>query len=68
MAQWVKNMTAATQVSSEVWVRSPLWHSTLKNPLFLQLQLTQVEAMARIQSLAWELPYAAAIAIKKIKK
>lgn len=44
MAQWVKNKTAAAQVTAEAWASSPAWHSGL-------MDLTQ------IQSLAWELPH-----------
>lgn len=36
--QWVKNMTAETQVAVEAWVRSTAWHGGLKDPVLLQLQ------------------------------
>ena len=32
MAQWVKNLTAAAQVSAEAQVQSLAWHSGLKDP------------------------------------
>ena len=28
---WVKNLTAAAQVTVEAWVQSPVWHSGLKD-------------------------------------
>ena len=31
VAQWVKNLTAATQVTAEAWVRSPAQHSGVKD-------------------------------------
>ena len=62
--QWVKNPTAATQVSAEVKVQSPDGHSGLKDPVLPQLQV-QVTFVAQIHSLAWELPYAMDTAIKK---
>ena len=37
--QWVKNLTAATQVTAEVWVQSPVQHSGLKYLVLPQLQL-----------------------------
>ena len=57
MAQWVKNPTAVDWVNVEVHVGSPTWHSGSKDPTLLQLQ-------PRIQSLAWEPPYAMGVAIK----
>ena len=39
MAQWVKNPTAAGQVTEEVWVQSPAHLSGLKDPLLPQLWL-----------------------------
>ena len=57
MAQWVKNPTAVDWVNEEVHVGSPTWHSGSKDPTLLQLQ-------PRIQSLAWEPPYAMGVAVK----
>ena len=37
-AQWVKNLTAVTHVSAEVWVWLPAQCSGLKHPELLQLQ------------------------------
>ena len=37
MVQWVKNPTAAAQVTAEVWVPSPAWQSGLKDPASPQL-------------------------------
>ena len=39
MVQWVKNTTAVAHVTLEVWVRSPAWHSGLKDLTLLQLYL-----------------------------
>ena len=39
LVQWVKNPTAAAQVTLEVWVRFPAWHSGLKDLVLLQLWL-----------------------------
>ena len=36
MEQWVKNLTAAAQVTAEVWVLSSAQHSGLKDPALLQ--------------------------------
>ena len=51
MVQWVKNLTAAAQVTVEVWVSFPARCSGLKD-------LVQVTAAVWIRSLAQELPYA----------
>ena len=61
MVRWFKNMTAAAQVTAEVWVSSLAWHSGLKDPALLQLWL-------RFNSWPWELPYAAGAAIKTNKQ
>ena len=45
MEQWVKNLTAAAQVTAEAQAWSPAWLSGLKDP-------------AQIESLAQELPCA----------
>ena len=63
VAQWVKNPTAAVWVYAEAWVWSPAWHSGLQGS-GIDAAAIQVSAMARIQSLAWELSYAAGVAIK----
>ena len=39
MAEWVKNQTAAAQVTAEVWVPSLAWHSGLKDLALPLLQL-----------------------------
>ena len=59
MAQRVKNPTALALVIEEVWVQQPPLphpqHSGLKDPI----------AVAQIQSLPWELPYAMGVAKKQ---
>ena len=60
MVRWVKNLTAAAQVATKVWVRSPAPQSGLKDPVF-------VAAAAQIQSLAWELLHVMGTAINKVK-
>ena len=57
MAQWIKNPTAAAQVTAEVWVGSLAWHSGLKDTAW-------IPAVAWAQSLAQELPYAVGVAIQ----
>ena len=52
MAQWVKNPTAAAQVTMEVQVQSPAWHSGLKGWV---KGSGIASAVAQIQSLAQEL-------------
>ena len=65
MAQWVKNLTAAAQVSAEVQVPSLAWGSWSKDQALLQVW----HGLLQIQSLAGELPYAVDVAIKlKINK
>ena len=39
MVQWVKNLTAVSWVAAEAWVRSPAWHSVIKDPALPQLQV-----------------------------
>ena len=51
MVQQVKNPNAAVRVTAEVWVQFPAQHSGLKDPM-------EIAAVAQIQSLAQELPYA----------
>ena len=58
MAPRVMNLTAAARVASEASVRSPIQCSGLK-------VATWVVAVAQIQSLAQELPYALGAVIKK---
>ena len=40
VVQWIKNLSAATQVTAGVWVQSPAWRSELK----------EIAAVAQIQS------------------
>ena len=61
MAQWGKNLTVMVQVTVEEWVRSPAWCNGLKGSSI-------ATAMAQIQSLAQELPYATGADIKFKKK
>ena len=56
---WVKNLTVAAQVTAEVRVRFPAWHSGLKELVLLQ-------GSDSIPSL--ELPYAPGAPSKKKKK
>ena len=67
MAQWVKNLTAEAQVTAEVQDSSQPQCSGLKDPR-VATAAVQVVAVALIQFLAWELPYATSAAIKKKKK
>ena len=62
MVQWVKNPTAVVEVVAELCVCSSAQHSGLKG-----VKSIVATAAARIQSLAWELPYAMAAAKKKKK-
>jgi len=55
--QWIKKLIVEAWVAVEAWVQSPAWHVGLK-----------VTAVARIQSLAWELAYARVSTIKKKKE
>ena len=56
MAQWVKNLTTAAWVAEEVWVCSEL----------KDIGSGVAVPAAQIQFLAWELPYTAGAANKKI--
>ena len=56
-----QNMTAVAWVSAELWVQSLAWHSGLKGS-------GVAAAVAQIQFLAWELPYAKGAAIKKKRR
>ena len=62
VAQWVKNPTAA--VATEARVRTPALHSGLKAPLLPQLWCSSA-AVARMPSLAQELPCTMGVAMKK---
>ena len=66
MAQWVKNLTEAAQVAVEDWVQSPAGCSGLRISCCHSCGVAA--AVAQIQSLAQELPYASGAAIKKKKK
>ena len=67
VAQWVKDPITMAQVSVEVWVQSLAQHSRLKVSGIATVA-AQVIAMAWIQSLTQELPYALGAAIKEKKK
>ena len=56
VVQRVKKLTAVAWVPEEVHVWAPAWCSGSKDPV-----------VARIQSLAWDIPYAAGAAIKNKK-
>ena len=61
MAQWVKNLTTVAQASVKVQVWSPAqW---VKGPTVAAAAVL-VTAVAQIQSVTRELPYAVAVAIK----
>ena len=59
MVQWVKNLTAVAWVAVEVQVRS--------HPCAVGYGSGVAAAVAQIQSLAWELPYAMGVAKKRRK-
>ena len=61
MAQWVKDPTAAAWVAAEAWVQSPTGCSELRTRYCHCCGIGQAAAL--IQSLAWELAYAAGVAI-----
>ena len=61
MAQWDKNLTVVAQVASEAWVQSLALVQWVK-------ESSITTAVAQIQSLTQELPYAADMAIKKKKR
>ena len=58
MSQWAKSLIAVARVAVEVQVQFPAWRRGLKD-------LASPTAVAGIQSLAQELPYAVGVAIKK---
>ena len=67
VAQCVKNQTVAIQMAAEMRDSSPApahWILGLKDPVLPQLQ-QRLKLIARIQSLARELPYAVGSAMKK---
>ena len=67
MAQWVKNLTAATSVTARGVGSAPGLAQQVKGS-GVATAASWVTAVARIQFLAWELPYAVGAAIKKKKK
>ena len=64
VVQYVKNLTEVAWVAVEAWVQSPAQHSGL---IGSRTAAVQTVTVARTQSLAWELPYAVGVAIKKRK-
>ena len=64
MVQWVRYQTAATGVTEEVWVSSLAQEHWVKGSGVAGAE-AYVAAVAWIQSLVWELPYAASVAITK---
>ena len=65
VAQWTKNPSAAALVLLETWVQSLAQRSELRIPCCHNCGIT---ATAGIQTLAWELPYAAGAALNKQKR
>jgi len=60
VAQWVKNLTAVARVPAETQVQFPAqW---VKGS---GVWAKPIAAVAHIQSLAWELPHAAGVAMTK---
>ena len=66
MAQWIKNLNAVPQIDAKAQVQSPAWHSGLR--IWHCHSCGVGPAVARIQSLAWELPYATDAAKKIARK
>jgi len=62
VAQWVKNSTAAAQVTVEA--RFNPWPVQWVKGSGIATTMTEVATVAQIRSLAWELPYAMGVAIK----
>ena len=60
MVQWVKKLTVAAWVAAKAWVH-PLLAQWVKRS-------GVATAAAQIQALAWELSYAASVAVKKKEK
>ena len=62
MAQWVKNLTSAAQVTAKVQFLAQ--HRQLKDPVLPQLQ-HRSQLQLRFNLWPWELPSATSVAIKK---
>ena len=62
MAQWVKNLTTATQVTAELRVQSLAWHSGLKDLVLQQLWLRFISLWPGNFHMPWVQP------LKKKKK
>ena len=60
----VKNPTAAAQIAGEVQFDPQTWIKGFD----IATAAALVEAVTQIQSLAWELPYALCVALKKKEK
>ena len=67
LVQWVKNPTAAAQVTLEVWVRSLPLLSGLGIWCCRELWC-RLAAVALIGPLVWEFPYASGVALKSRKE
>ena len=63
MAQWVKNLTTTAQIPEEVQIQSPTLAQWVKGSGTASA-VASVTAVAQIQSLAQELPYAMDVTIK----
>ena len=63
MVYWIKNLTAAAQVTAEAWVQAPAQHSRLRVLALPQL-CHRLQLQLGLQSLTWALPYATGLAIK----
>jgi len=64
MAEWVKNLAVAVQIAMEEWVWSSAYFNWVKRS-DVAAAVAQVAAMAGIQLLAQELPYAVGATIEK---
>ena len=65
VALWVKKPTEAARVTVVVWLDSR--PGTVGSKSSITTAVVEVTAVARIQSLAWELPCASGAATKKKK-